>query len=387
MQSNPLKESLICNEFIICLQRKISIGQNTWIYTRTSFCTLDSLVVSSLWLSTLMVLLRNRPPSSSDKVLKPWWNRPLVGDLSLWDRLNQLFYKEEIPDSVIGIHDVALSQGTKLFRRAKSIEIEKFGSKEFLAFARIKYDLAQNKKNNQNLEKYAQLLQVGMKTKKSFIALEQIEINHQGKKFNEFYEYVNSLLVKLSTPASFKVYLQPKFAEVYPTMSSEEGKTALCNYVRQLESLSEHELGLRLLAAFKAYKLSDYSILRKVSDMIKNLERQDLLDLKGLKVRIFAERSVFEDLAKIINIPEEERNTDTFSRILQYIALGEKHEASYPKFQELAHLLEVWNENYEAVQSIRGQYQSKRYKKVKTFLQTFPGIDLYDKYKSYFKEE
>lgn len=334
-----------------------------------------------------MVLLRNRPPSSSDKVVKPWWNRPLVGDLSLWERLNQLFYKEEIPDSVIGIHDVALSEGIKLFRRAKSIEIEKFGSKEFLAFARIKYDLAQTKTTNQNLEKYAQLLQVGMKTKKTFIALEQIEINHQGKKFNEFYEYVNSLLVKLSTPASFKVYLQPKFAEVYPTMSSEEGKTALCNYVRQLESLSEHELGLRLLAAFKAHKLSDYSILRKVSDIIKNLERQDLLDLKGLKVRIFSEQAVFENLGKIINIPEEERNTDTFSRILQYIALGEKHEASYPKFQELAHLLEIWNENYETVQSIRGQYPSKLYKKVKTFFQTFPGVDLYDKYKSYFKEE
>ncbi len=334
-----------------------------------------------------MVLLRNRPPSSSDKIVKPWWNRPLVGELSLWERLNQLFYKEEIPDSVISIHDVALSEGMKLFRRAKSIEIEKFGSKEFLAFVRIKYDLAQNKSTHQNLEKYAQLLQVGMKTKKSFIALEQIEINHQGKKFNEFYEYVNTLLVKLSTPASFKVYLQPKFAEVYPTMSSEEGKTALCNYVQQLESLSEHELGLRLLAAFKEYKLSDYSILRKVSDIIKNLERQDLLDLKGLKVRIFAEKAVFEDLGKIINIPIEERNTDTFSRILQYIALGEKHESSYPKFQELAHLLEKWNENYDAIQSIRSQYPSKYYKKVKTFLQTFPGVDLYDKYKSYFKEE
>jgi hypothetical protein len=98
-------------------------------------------------------------------------------------------------------------------------------------------------------------------------------------------------------------------------------------------------------------------------------------------------QAVFEDLGKIINIPEMERNTDTFSRILQYIALGEKHEASYPKFQELAHLLEIWNENYETVQSIREQYPSKRYKKVKTFLQTFPGVDLYDKYKSYFKEE
>ena len=116
-----------------------------------------------------MVLLRNRPPSRSDKIVKPWWNRPLVGELSLWERVNQLFYKEEIPDSVISIHDVALSEGMKLFRRAKSIEIEKFGSKEFLAFVRIKYDLAQTKTINQNLEKYAQLLQVGMKTKKSFI--------------------------------------------------------------------------------------------------------------------------------------------------------------------------------------------------------------------------
>lgn len=333
-----------------------------------------------------MVLLRNRPPSSSDKLRKPWWNRPLVGELSIWERINRIFYKEEIPDSVIGIHDAALREGTKLFHRAKSIEVEKFGSKEFLAFVRIKYDLAQNKAINKNLEKYAQLLQVGMKTKKSFIALEQIEINHQGKKFNEFYEYVNSLLSKLSTPASFKVYLQPKFAEVLPTMTSEEGKTALCNYVQQLESLSEHELGLRLLAAFKAYKLSDYSILRKVSDIINSLERHDLLDMKGLKVRIFSEYAVFEDLGKIINIPQEERNTDTYSRILQYIALGEKHEASYPKFQELANLLERWNENYGAVQSIRDQYPSKRCKKVRTFLDTFPGTDLYEKYKNYFSE-
>jgi hypothetical protein len=331
-----------------------------------------------------MVQLKKRPPSSSDRVLKPWWNRPLVGELSQWERISRWFYREEIPSPVVEIHNSAFDVGVRVFHRAESIEVDKFGSKEFLAFVRIKHALAQNNTTHRNLEKYAQLLQTGMKTKKSFITLEQIELRHHGKKFNEFYEYVNSLLSNLSSPAAFKAYLQPKFAEVYPTMTSEEGKTALHNYVQQLESLCEHNLGLKLLAAFKTHKLSDYSILSKVSDMIKSLERHDLLDLKGLKVRIIAEKSIFEDLGKIINITLDERNPETFSKILQYIALGEKHEASYPKFQELANLLESWNKNYETVQSIRDQYRSKRYKQVKAFSQTFPGVELYNKYKDYF---
>jgi hypothetical protein len=334
-----------------------------------------------------MVLLKKRPPSSSDQALKPWWNKPLYGELSLWERINRGFYREQISDSVIAIHDLALNESITVFRRAKSIEIGKFGNKEFLAFVRIKYDLAQKKTFNRNLEKYAQLLQVGMKTKKSFTGLEQIEINHRSKKFNEFYEYVDSLLANLSSPSEFKVHLQSKYVEVYPAMASAEGKSALQNYVQQLENLAEHDLGLRLLSAFKAHKLSDYSILKKVSNIIENLERHDLLDLKGLKVRIIAEQTIFEDLGKIINIPIDERNPETFSRILQYIALQEKHEESYPKFQELANLLKTWNEHYETVQLIRDQYSLKRYKKVKTFLQTFPGIDLYNKYKDYFKEQ
>jgi hypothetical protein len=223
-----------------------------------------------------------------------------------------------------------------------------------------------------------------MKSKKSFTALEQIEIKHQGKKFNEFYEYINSLLSKLSNPSTFKAHLQPKFEEVHQTMTSDEGKTALRNYVQQLENLAEHSLGLTLLAAFKAYKLSDYSILRRVSDIIDNLARQDLLDLKGLKIRIISEQNIFEDLGKIINISVEERNPETYSRLLQYIALGEKHEASYPKFQELATLLENWSKNYETVQSIRDQYRTKRYKQAKAFGQNLPGVDLYNKYKDYF---
>jgi hypothetical protein len=108
------------------------------------------------------------------------------------------------------------------------------------------------------------------------------------------------------------------------------------------------------------------------------------LDLKQVQVRIIAEQTVFDQLGKILGIPKEEMNPNTFARILQYIALMKKHEASFPQFQELVTLLETWNQQYETVHTIRQQYHPKRYKKVKSFSQSLPGVDLYNKYKDYF---
>jgi hypothetical protein len=330
-----------------------------------------------------MVLLNKKPPSSQN-IQKPWWNKPLIGDLSLWERTNRWFYREEIPDSVLSIHQTAFEEATKLSRRAKSIDKEKFSNKEFLAFVRIRYASGQNKQLHQNLLKYTQLLQVGIDTKNAFIALEQIENKHQGKTFNEFYEYIDATLTKLSTPSAFQVYLQPKFKEVYPRLTSQEGKAALENYVRQLEKLAQHELGFKLLSAFKSHKFNDYSILRRVSDLIDSLNPHDLLDLKQLQVRVIAEQGIFDKLGIILGGAKNEMDINTFSKILQYIALKKKHEVSFSQFQELTVLLQSWYEKYKTVHSIREQYHSKRYKKVKMFAQPLPGVDLYNKYKDYF---
>ncbi|MDR9403914.1 MAG: hypothetical protein RI580_10785, partial [Halothece sp. Uz-M2-17] len=47
-------------------------------------------------------------------ISKPWWNRPLLGNQSLWERLKTIFIREPIPESSIFLHNRALAQLEKI---------------------------------------------------------------------------------------------------------------------------------------------------------------------------------------------------------------------------------------------------------------------------------
>ncbi len=331
-----------------------------------------------------MVYLDKQAASGIGKGTKPWWNRPLIGDRSLWERVTGRFHKHDIPAEVQTLHQEALNKALRTINRAIAIDNEKFGNPEFLAYVRIKHALAQGSPGYANLEQYVNLLQVGLQTQQCFLSLEQIEIKHQGRKFRDFFDFVEASLAKLTNPTAFKVHLEPKFSEIYPQMQSEEGRSALRTYVSQLEALAEHRLGLKLLAAFKANQMTDYSSLRQVSDLIRSFRRQDLLDFKGLTVQVISHYAPFESLGKVIGVPAAANKPETYARMLQYIALMAKHEVAFPKFQEMVGLLQEWQQYSETVQSIRAQYQKQDYRQVKAFMQKVPGQDLFEKYQDYF---
>ena len=314
---------------------------------------------------------------------KHWWNRPLWGKKSMLQLLRSWLHKPQVSDGAIFHHNRELRQAQEIAKKAETIYSEKFSSEEFLLFVRIKGYLAAGVDEYEGLDNSAQLLKVAIETKNSFLTIEQIELRCRGSKQQEFYEFVVDLLGENLSKVEFRAQIQNKLAEVLPMMRTEEGRTALQSYLKELYTLSEHELGLELLSLFKQYQLTDFSVLKTISDIVNSLEKKDLHDLKGLVVTVKVNYEVFEKLGQIIGVPRSKSEPSTYGKIIQYIGLTYKYQTSYSKFQELVAPLSEWQKHYQSVIGVRQEYPVGEYKQPKDFAQEIPGMNLYLKYKNY----
>lgn len=317
---------------------------------------------------------------------RPWWNRPLIGNRSFTERVIYLFKKLPIAERALFLHQQSLEKATALINKAQTIDSEKFGSKDFTAFVRIQYALGKGDADYASLTQSAELLRIGIKAKHAYLKIEQVELSYRGSKQLSFYTFVQDLLAQKADQEQFRQQVRSQLETTLPQIKSDEGKAALQTYVEQLEALSEHELGLRLLSLFKEYQLSDYSILRIVSELVNSLTRMEVFDLKALVTQVVAQYEVFEKLGRIIGVPEHRESPETYARLLQYLALSEKYQTAYPKFQQLVALLRQWQPHHDAIIAIRQQYNTNEYKRPKTFKQAIPGTELFDKYRGYLEQ-
>ncbi len=258
---------------------------------------------------------------------KPWWKKGIFSEtspLGKWlHRFFALFSKrEDVSESKVFLHNWAMSEIRILGKSAELIDNEKFGKEEFLIFVKIKYKLSKNMGECAGLDESVKLLQLAIDAKDSFITIDQTEFRYRGGKQQDFYLFTDQLLLDYGDTTNFRQTIQVKLADTIPTVKTEEGRTALQNYSQHLDRLSEHQLGLRLLSLFKAYHLADYSILRRISDLIQGLDKYDLCTYTPIINLVKANYSDFEKLQKIINLPSSKSNPETYALMSQVIALG-----------------------------------------------------------------
>ena len=322
---------------------------------------------------------------SKPKKQHPWWNRPLLGQLSMTERIITTFKKKPVEELAISLHQQALKDIESIVEKAEVIDSEKFGSREFLCFAKIQYNIRREDSEYRHLGPSIELLLVGIKTKNAFLKIEQIELSYRGSKQQEFYSHIIGLLSQKLSQEEFRQQCRLKGHETLPLLKSEEGKAAVKTYIEQLDILSEHPLALKLLSLFKEYKLASFSVLSQVSEIIVKLRNTELLNIKGLTSQVIAKSDTFEHLGKIIGVSENRRSPETYARLLQYVALCEKHQTAFSKFQNLAALLEQWNKHYQTVIAIRQEFSSSEYKRPQAFKQAIGGEALYEQDSNYFE--
>jgi hypothetical protein len=271
-------------------------------------------------------------------------------------------------------------------KTAEGIDQPKFSDPEFVSFVKIQYCLAHGIEEYEELGESAKLLQAAIEASNSYLTLDQTELRYRSSKQQEFYQFVVKLLGNHEDQETFRAQIQEKLVEVLPAIKTEEGKTALQAYTKELDKLSEYELGLKLLALFKTYQLADYSILRTIADMVVALRGSEKIDFKALVAQVINKYEVFEKLRKIIGVSDKRSNPETYARMLQYVALNTKHRLTYAKFQDLIGVLRQWSKHYLAMLRIRQEYPSEQYRQPKNFQEPIVGAAIYEKYQKLFTD-
>ena len=299
------------------------------------------------------------------------------------DNVDEKFGKPKVPDGSITLHNKALKEITAIGNKAERINDDKFGNEEFKLLLQIKINIAKEVEDYKKLGYGVELLKAAIIAQKSFLKLESTELRYRSRKQQEFYRYVADNLEENIDKAAFAKKVKKKQAEILPLINTEEGRNALESYVREINNISKYDLGLKLLALFKKYDLKDFSILKKVSDVVERLQGQDLLSPKDLISLVLENYDAFEKLAPILDIPESEVSPNIYARILQVIGLENRHGKSYSQFKQLVELLKKWEKPYKTINMVRKEYTASKYQIPSEFEEKIIGVEVYQKYAQY----
>ena len=299
------------------------------------------------------------------------------------DNIDEKFGKPKVPDGSIALHNKALKEITLIGNKAERINDDKFGNEEFILLIQIKIDIAKKTEGYPELSYRIELLKAAIIAQKSFLKLESTELRYRSRKQQEFYQYVAENLEEDIDKEAFAKKVKKKQIEVLPLITTDEGRDAIESYVKEIKNISQYDLGLKLLTLFKQYDLKDFSILKKVSDVVESLQGQDLLSPKNLVSLVLENYEAFEKLTPILGISEAESSPTTYARILQVIGLENRHGKAYLQFEQLVQLLKTWEKPDKTIKMVREEYTSNKYQIPSEFEQEIPGIDIYRKYAKY----
>ncbi|MGF1542450.1 MAG: hypothetical protein ACFCU5_18740 [Pleurocapsa sp.] len=301
----------------------------------------------------------------------------IIGDFK------EKYGKPVVPEGSVFFHNRTLKELTNIAGKAEKLDSEKFGSAEFLLYFRIKRKIENKVPEIIEFNHSVELLRASIIAQKSFLRLEQTELRYRSRKQQEYYQFVTDNITDNVDKQEFRNKVKKKLAEIIPLINSEEGRNALEGYSKEVNIISQYDLGLKLIALFKKYQLADYRILKDVSDLVEKLEAKDLLEPKTLVSLVIEHYEIFEKLSPIIGIKEKDLSPETYSKVLQLIGLINRHEESYVKFKQLIAILSTWNKPHKSLIMVREEYTSDKYKIPPEFKQEIPGLNVYKKYEKY----
>lgn len=313
---------------------------------------------------------------------KPWWNRPLIGDISLIERIIGYINRKEVPELALSLHNAELQELEKLTPIIQMQDNNEFGE-QFLLYLSLKEKIENNQDEYKGINTFVRILRFAIHRNKHFQNLRRIELDYQGKTQRELYDFVYEQLNNNLDASVFRKTIHQKIDYLLAILKNELIKEALISYRDSLEVISEESIGLNLLFLFKKYKITDYTVFKIISDIIKQIKKQDLTNLKALVLVAKINYEELEKLGHLIGISQKNNEPIVYAQILQYIALSQKYERLNYRFEQLQANLIQWQKNYKTLHTVREEYPSHKYKLPKEFLQIIPGENIYIKYKDF----
>ncbi len=306
-----------------------------------------------------------------------------LGNGGIFENLLDKYGNPQVPENAVALHNRNFKQLTSLGSKVAKIAKEKFGSEEFMLYLKLRQQVEKGVDEYKNINQSIQYLEVAIATQSSFLKLEQTESRYRSRKQQEFYNFVAETVAEDLDKDVFRNTLKRKLAEIVPLLNSEEGRTALQSYIKEITKISQHNLGLKLFSLFKQHNVTNFTILAKVADIVKKIQAEDLLTQNNLVVIILENYDVFENLAPIIDIKEDRVSPETFAILMQYMGLVHRHENAMSEFASLSKGLKQWHKPYKSLMTIRQQYPESEYRLPQEFVDKIPGMQIFKKYEKY----
>lgn len=314
--------------------------------------------------------------------LKPWWNRPLVGSVSLIERIMGALNPLPLPELALSLHDTEWEELAKITPILTMLDNEQY-TPEFLFYLKVKHKLEHNLDDYKGMQKFVNILIFAIKNIHHFRTIKRIELDFHGKSQLILYDFVEEQLNINYDPTIFRQLVNNEIEELLNNINNKAIKKALLSYKMALDAITQEEAGLNLLLLFKKYNISDYAIFTVINDIIKKLKKQDLSNLKALVLVVKVNIDEFDKLGQLIGISHHEDKVITYAKMIQYIALYHRYESIIYRFHQLLEHLQKWHKHYITIVEIRQEYPTHKYKVSSKFIENIPGESIYFKYRDF----
>ena len=150
-------------------------------------------------------------------VNKRWWNRPLIGQQSITEKLIFQYKKlvgRPIPINAIRNYRDLIRQAQTFSNFERKIENERFKCSEFKHFLALKKRIRTHEYNNLNIN--INRLVNGLEAREKYLRLGRTSFEFRGRYHQIFYEYINLLIHSKVSQQSFIDSITQKYHSLYP---------------------------------------------------------------------------------------------------------------------------------------------------------------------------
>ncbi|WP_233501244.1 protein kinase domain-containing protein [Acaryochloris thomasi] len=314
---------------------------------------------------------------------KSWWNKPILGKGSMTERIAGLVSQQTVSEPDILKHQQVIDSMTTLINKVQKLKSQQFSDPRFIDFVKVQSDLTRTAEDRNSLMLAAELLAAGIEFKDIFLDLQTTEARYRIAAAQKIYDAVQGLFNRNLEPAAFVAALNKKATEILADIETDKLRQAMQHYLSQIELLSQDKLRFQLFTLFKSSQEDDYSILQTAAELIEACKEGDSGNIEQLNRQIRIQYTGFEKLGRVLGIPAQKRLPETYARLIQYVALSDRYQQSYPRFRQVIVLLEKWHKHYRNAVEIRQRFNPDEYKLPKEFKQDLPGVEVYEYFREY----
>ena len=291
---------------------------------------------------------------------QPWWNRPLFGGVSLWDRIIGILYRKQISELTLSLYDEQVEAIAKLEPTLRMLDRDEY-SGEFLSYMKIKQKVDYQLDEYESLSPYIKVFDFVIRQMKYFQTISRIELDFRGKTQINLYDDIADILNSSKDNASIKRSVLEKVQTTIDKTRNVPMKQAMASYQSALNSILKKEADVINLNFLKQKDIRNYAIFDTIYVLVKKARKLDIKSLKIIKSLVKEEEHKLIKLTQKIHFPADTDINKNYAKVIRYLILYYRYEKMIFRFEQLLDKVCQWYHHYQIIQEIRQDYPQYKY--------------------------